>query len=326
MFDKRLNRAEICKLLESSGDLEQQLFDRADAIRNEIKGNLVNVRAIIEFSNYCRRNCAYCGLNCHNSKLQRYRMEPDEIIETAVLGYQAGYKTIVLQSGEDKHYTVDMLCYIIRSIKEKTGMAVTLSSGEMSGEDYALIRNSGCDRYLLKHETSDFDLYSKLHPNYSFTDRINCLKTLKKLGFETGGGFMIGLPGQDITTIAEDLLLLKSIPCDMAGIGPFIPHPETPLKDAKPGSVKLTRRAVAVARLLLPEANLPATTSLGVLDKAERDKIFSGGANVIMKKITPPKYRAMYEIYPVNHGNIKSVAEERAEINRLLTDLGREYD
>ncbi len=326
MFERQLTRSNICQLLESCGTLEQMLFDRADEIRSQTKGNLVNVRAIIEFSNYCRRNCAYCGLNCHNNKLERYRMEPDEIIETAQEGYKAGYKTVVLQSGEDKYYTTDMLCHIIKSIKEKTGMAVTLSSGEMSEEDYALIRKSGCDRYLLKHETSDFDLYSRLHPDYSFSDRIRCLKTLKKLGFETGGGFMIGLPGQDISTIAEDLLVLKSIPCDMAGIGPFIPHPQTPLRDAKPGSVKLTRRAVAVARLLLPEANLPATTSLAVLDKSERDKIFSGGANVIMKKITPPKYRAMYEIYPVNHGKIKSIAQEREEINRLLTELKREYD
>lgn len=326
MIEQKLFHSDICELLMSDSSQAQALFDRADSIRNQTKGNIVNVRAIIEFSNHCRRNCAYCGLSCLNKTLPRYRMMPDEIVQTAVEGYAAGYKTVVLQSGEDSFYTIDMLCDIVKKIKEKTGMAITLSCGEMSEDDYALLRKSGCDRYLLKHETSDFDLYSRLHPDYSFSDRVNCLKTLKKLGFETGGGFMIGLPGQQIETIADDLLLIASIPCDMAGIGPFIPHPETPLKNATPGNVFLTRKAVAIARLLLPEANLPATTSLAVLDKEERNKIFSGGANVIMKKITPPKYRAMYEIYPVKHGKIKTISAEREEINRLLSEIGREYD
>ncbi|MBE7013125.1 MAG: [FeFe] hydrogenase H-cluster radical SAM maturase HydE [Ruminococcaceae bacterium] len=326
MIPEKLNYADILCLLKSDGSRAQQLFDSADSVRSRTKGNTVNVRAIIEFSNRCRRNCAYCGLNCGNTSLPRYAMEPEEIIETAVEGYGAGYKTVVLQSGEDPYYTVDMLCHIVKSIKEKTEMAITLSCGEMSEEDFALIRKSGCDRYLLKHETSDADLYSRLHPGYSLTDRIECLRTLKRLGFETGGGFMIGLPGQSLDTIVNDLLLIASIPCDMAGIGPFIPHPETELRSASPGDVFLTRKAVAIARLLLPDANLPATTSLAVRDKEERNKIFSGGANVIMKKITPPRYRELYEIYPANHGRIKSVAEEREEINRLLTSLGREYD
>lgn len=317
---------DICNLLAMPKDKASELFAFADNITKKTKGNLVNVRAIIEFSNYCRRNCAYCGLNCTNSNLERYRMNPDEIIETAVEGYKAGYKTVVLQSGEDKAYTTDTLCHIVKNIKEETGMAITLSAGEMNEEDYVLIRKSGCDRYLLKHETSDEKLYSRLHPGYSIKDRIKCLETLKKLGFETGGGFMIGLPGQTIETIANDLLLIASIPCDMAGIGPFVPHPDTPLKSASEGDTFLTRKAVAIARILLPEANLPATTSLGVINKGERDMVFSGGANVIMKKITPPKYRYMYEIYPVNHGEIKSVAEERQEINSLLKQIGKDYD
>lgn len=326
MIPERPNESDLLYLIKSEGSLAEALFDKANEVRERTKGNLVNVRAIIEFSNRCRRNCAYCGLNRNNTALARYAMEPDEIIDTAIEAHLAGYKTVVLQSGEDPYYTTDMLCYIIGSIKEKTGMAVTLSSGEMSETEYAIIRESGCDRYLLKHETADFDLYSRLHPDHSFSDRVDCLRTLKKLGFETGGGFMIGLPGQSIETIVDDLLLIASIPCDMAGIGPFIPHPQTELKDARPGNTFLTRKAVALARLLLPEANLPATTSLGVRSKEERDKIFSGGANVIMKKVTPPKYRALYEIYPVKHSKIKSVAEERAEINYLITSLGRDFD
>lgn len=326
MIPERPTEADLLYLIKSEGSSAEALFAKADEVRQRTKGNLVNVRAIVEFSNRCRRNCTYCGLNRDNKALARYSMEPEEIIDTAVGAHLAGYKTIVLQSGEDPYYTTDMLCHIISSIKEKTGMAITLSSGEMSDTDYFLIRQSGCDRYLLKHETADFDLYSRLHPDYSFSNRVECLRTLKELGFETGGGFMIGLPGQSYETIVDDLLLIASIPCDMAGIGPFIPHPQTALKDARPGDTFLTRKAVALARLLLPEANLPATTSLGVRSKEERDKIFSGGANVIMKKVTPPKYRALYEIYPVKHGKIKSVAEERAEINQLIKSLGRDYD
>ncbi len=326
MIPERPTEADLLYLIQSEGSQAEALFEKADQVRERTKGNLVNVRAIIEFSNRCRRNCTYCGLNCMNTALTRYAMEPEEIIATSIEAHEAGYKTVVLQSGEDPYYTTDMLCYIISSIKEQTGMAVTLSSGEMSETDYAIIRQSGCDRYLLKHETADFDLYSRLHPDHSFTERVDCLRTLKRLGFETGGGFMVGLPGQRVETIVDDLLLIASIPCDMAGIGPFIPHPQTELKNANPGNTFLTRKAVALARLLLPDANLPATTSLGVRSKSERDKIFSGGANVIMKKVTPPKYRALYEIYPVKHGKIKSVAEERAEVNRLITALGRDYD
>lgn len=326
MIPSNPSKKDICNLLTLKDVDAQHLFDFADTITKKSKGNLVNVRAIIEFSNFCRRNCAYCGLNCNNKTLDRYRMDPDEIIRTTIEGAEAGYKTVVLQSGEDPWYTTDILCYIVSGIKSKTDMAITLSAGEMPEKDYSIIRKSGCDRYLLKHETSDSDLYASLHPGYTLENRLDCLKTLKNLGFETGGGFMIGLPGQTVETIADDLLLIASIPCDMAGIGPFIPHPDTPLKNSASGDPFLTRKAVAIARILLPDANLPATTSLAVINKGERDRVFSGGANVIMKKITPPKYRHMYEIYPVNHGKIKSVAEERKEIDYLLKQIGKDYD
>lgn len=325
MERRKLFFPDICQILMLDIQI-REIYEKADAITREVKGNLVNVRAIVEFSNYCRRNCAYCGLNCHNTRLTRYRMEPEEIIATALEAADAGYKTVVLQGGEDPYFTTELYCQLIKEIKSKRDIAITLSAGEMSEDDYAAIKSAGCDRYLLKHETTDFDIYSRLHPDYSLSDRKECLYTLKRLGFETGGGFMIGLPGQTIETIAEDLEFIASVPCDMAGIGPFIPHPHTPLKDALPGSVELTRRAVAIARIMTPEINLPATTSLGVLNMEERNKVFSGGANVIMKKVTPAKYRKLYEIYPVKHGKIKSVAEERAEINELLTSIGKEYD
>lgn len=321
-----LDFSRICNILTCDESEMASYYDIADKITKENKGNLVNVRAIVEFSNYCRRNCAYCGINCLNTNAERYRMSPEEIIEASLEAADAGYKTVVLQSGEDSFFDSKLLCQIIKEIKSKRDVAITLSSGEMSRDDYKLIREAGCDRYLLKHETSDIHLYSKLHNGYSFDNREKCLRNLKGLGFETGGGFMIGLPGQTIETIARDILFIKSIPCDMAGIGPFIPHPETELAASLPGSTALTRRAVAVTRMLLPHINLPATTSLAVCDKKERDKVFSGGANVIMKKVTPEKYRKKYEIYPVKYGKIKSVKEEREEINELLKSIGKEWD
>lgn len=325
MLPRKLTHFDICQIFIIDIQM-QDFYHLADSITKETKGNVVNVRGIIEFSNYCNRNCAYCGLNCHNTKLKRYRMAPEEIISTALDAADAGYKTVVLQGGEDPAFTTELYCQIIKEIKSQRDIAITLSAGEMPEEAYAAIRAAGCDRYLLKHETSNIDIYSRLHPDCSMHDRQECLRTLKRLGFETGGGFMIGLPEQTIEDIADDLLFLKSIPCDMAGIGPFIPHPDTPLKNAKAGSTEMTRRAVAVARIIMPEINLPATTSLGVLDKEERNKVFSGGANVIMKKVTPPKYRELYEIYPAKHGKIKSIAEERQEINELLTSIGKEFD
>ena len=322
----QLDFSRICNILTCDDSEMADYYDIADKITKETKGKIVNVRAIVEFSNYCKRNCAYCGINCLNTNAERYRMSPEEIVEVSLEAADAGYKTVVLQSGEDSFFTADILCGIIREIKNKRDIAITLSSGEMSYDDYKSIKEAGCDRYLLKHETSDIHLYSKLHKGYSFEQREKCLRNLKELGFETGGGFMIGLPGQTVETIARDILFIKSIPCDMAGIGPFIPHPETEIALSLPGSTDLTRRAVAVTRMLLPHINLPATTSLGVRDKKERDKVFSGGANVIMKKVTPPKYREKYEIYPVKYSEIKSVKEERDEINELLKSIGKEWD
>ena len=323
-MQRKLDFEDICNILK--GDEIQYFYDLADKITHETKGNLVNVRAIVEYSNYCKRNCAYCGLNCHNTKLNRYRMQPEEIVDISVKAADAGYKTIVLQGGEDREFTAVLFAQIIKEIKSKRDVAITLSAGEMTEDEYRIIKESGCDRYLLKHETTDAHIYAKLHPGYSIEDRKACLHTLKRLGFETGGGFMIGLPEQTDETIAHDLEFIASVPCDMAGIGPFIPNPQTPLANALSGSTEKTRRAVAAARIMLPQINLPATTSLGVLNMEERNKVFSGGANVIMKKVTPPEYRTLYEIYPVNHGEIKSVAEERAEINRLLESIGKEYD
>ncbi len=288
----------------------------ADEVRAQNVGDTVHVRALLEFSNYCRRQCKYCGLNCKNTALSRYRMTADEIIYHANLAADAGYKTVVLQSGEDPHYTVDELCRVVSEIK-KMNVAVTLSCGELSRCELSRLRDAGADRYLLKHETADEEIYKNLHPCGTLKARVECLNTLKDLGYEVGSGFMIGLPGQTSQTIAEDLLLLKSIGCDMAGIGPFLPHPDTELGNHPAGSTELCRRAVALARILMPKINLPATTALGVRSPEEKGKVFSGGANVIMQKVTPDEVRALYEIYPTP----KAHTDVRADREKVLSEI-----
>lgn len=299
-----------------------EIYRQADKVRQRQKGRDVQIRAILEFSNHCRRQCRYCGLRGPNKKLERYRMTPEEMINAAREAAEAGYRTIVLQSGEDPWYTPALLGEIIERVKQETEMAVTVSCGEMTRKEYEILRNSGADRYLLKQETADESLYASLHPCGTLKARVDCLKTLKELGFETGSGFMVGLPGQTLKTIAEDLLLLKEISCDMAGIGPFISNPSTPLAGQPNGSVELCKRAVALARILLPDCNLPATTSLGVLDGREKEDVFSCGANVVMKKITPNRYKNLYEIYPASLSET-NILEDRLALEEAIKRLDR---
>jgi len=296
-------------------------YRMADSIRARAVGDVVHIRALLEFSNNCRRQCAYCGLNCKNTKLSRYRMTPDEILSHCSLAAKAGYRTVVLQSGEDPWYTPDILCNIVERIKT-FGIAVTLSCGELPYPVLRRLKDAGADRYLLKHETSDPEIYASLHPCGTLSSRVECLRNLKELGFETGSGFMIGLPGQTAETIADDLLLLKSVGCDMAGIGPFLPHPETSLKNHPSGSGELTRRAVALARILMPGINLPATTALSVLDPDEKNAVFTGGANVIMQKITPDACRRLYEIYPTPEAHT-DIALDREQVVSQIKSLNR---
>lgn len=305
------------------GALEEELFAAADAVRRKAVGDVVHIRAILEFSNYCACRCQYCGLNCENGALPRYRMEPSEMLETVLEAWEAGYRTVVLQSGEDSWYDCDMLCDLLEELRRRCPIAVTLSIGERPREELKRLREAGADRYLLKLETSDPKLYADLHPGGSRTSRISCLRDIKQLGYETGSGFMVGLPGQTPEILASDLLLLRELQCDMAGIGPFIPHPDTALRDAGTGSTRLTMRAVALARLLLPKANLPATTALGVLDKDARDTVFSCGANVIMRKVTPWSYRKLYEIYPADLGGVQTIRQARLDLEALISSYGR---
>lgn len=287
----------------------------------EAKGDVVHLRAIVEFSNYCRRNCVYCGLNCENPKLKRYRMEPEEIISVGKAAHRAGYKTLVMQSGEDPYYTREMIGEIVKELSRE-GIVITLSCGEREDEEYKYWKECGADRYLLKHETADSELYAKLHPGYTLDERIHCLKTIKKLGYETGSGFMIGLPNESAESLADNILLLNELDCDMAGIGPFIPHPDTPMREVSPGSVELTQRAVALTRIMRATMNLPATTSLGVRDMSARENVFSRGANVIMRKVTPDEYKSLYEIYPASLDKT-DIKKEREELCDFIKSLGK---
>ena len=289
-------KQEIIDILKNN-DKNEWLFSLADKVRRENVGDEVHLRGLIEFSNICHCFCKYCGLRCENKELDRYRILPDDIVKYAKKAVEMGYKTIVLQSGEDVFYSKEILCDIIRRIKE-FDVALTLSIGERSFEDYKAFRDCGADRYLIRIETTDKDLYKKMHPNMSFDNRVRCLKDLGKLGYEVGTGCLVGLPEQTIESLADDILFFKEINADMVGIGPFIAHPHTPLKDMPNGDFTLALKAMALTRILLKNINIPATTAMETLNPNGRIIALQSGANVVMPNVTTTEYRAKYEIYP----------------------------
>lgn len=275
----------------------EQIFKIADEIRKKYVGMEVHLRAIIEFSNICTQNCLYCGLRAENINLKRYRMTIDEIIERAKLIANLGIKTIVLQSGEDPYYTTEIISHIITEIK-KFDVAITLSIGNRDFKEYRIWKELGADRYLMRHETASPDLYERLHPGDSFENRKAHLYELKYLGYEIGAGFMVGLPDQTVYDLASDLAFLKEIDADMIGIGPFIPNSDTPLKNAKGGDLQTTLMMIALTRIVLPTANIPATTALGSINPLGRQYCLKYGGNVIMPNLTPNPYRPNYSLYP----------------------------
>lgn len=289
-------KQEIIDILKNN-DKNEWLFSLADKVRRENVGDEVHLRGLIEFSNICHCFCKYCGLRCENKELDRYRILPDDIVKYAQKAVEMGYKTIVLQSGEDAFYTKEILCDIIRRIKE-FDVALTLSIGERSFQDYKAFRDCGADRYLIRIETTDKDLYKKMHPNMSFENRVRCLNDLKKLGYEVGTGCLVGLPGQTVESLADDILFFKEINADMIGIGPFIAHPHTPLKDIPNGNFTLALKVMALTRILLKNINIPATTAMETLNPNGRIIALQSGANVVMPNVTTTEYRAKYEIYP----------------------------
>lgn len=285
-------------LILSYNHYNQELFKTADEIRQKYHGDGVHLRGLIEFSNYCSRSCYYCGLRKENIVPERYRLSQKEIISAALTAEELGYGTVVLQSGEDNYFTQEIIAEIVQAIKEKTDLAITLSLGERTKEDYQVWRQAGADRYLLRFETSDSELYHQLHPAGSFQNRIDNLYWLQESGYQLGSGSLIGLPGQTIQSLASDLRLYKELDLDMVGLGPFLMNPNTPLAESQNGSFELTLKMLALTRIILPKAHLPATTALGTIDSKGREKALENGANVMMPNVTPREYRANYQLYP----------------------------
>jgi biotin synthase len=266
-------------------------------MRRRYVGDQVHLRGIIEFSNHCVKNCLYCGLRRGNKALERYRMTPDEIVEAAREGVRAGIRTIVLQSGEDAFFSAAILADIVTRLKE-LDVAVTLSVGDRPKRDYRILREAGADRYLLKHETAHREMFRRLRPGTTLEGRKKRLLWLKGLGFQVGSGNMIGLPGQTVGILADDILLMRELDVEMAGIGPFIPNDNTPLAGCRGGDVTMTLKVLAVTRLVLPAVHLPATTALATIHPEGRQMALRCGANVVMPDITPVRYKKLYEIYP----------------------------
>jgi biotin synthase len=288
----------LMPLLDCSADDAPLLYAAADRVREANVGAGVHLRALIEFSNHCRRNCRYCGLRRENRAVRRYRMTPEEIVRTARDAAARGYRTVVMQSGEDLWFTGERLAAIIREIKASTDLAITLSVGERDREDYRLWREAGADRFLLRIETTNPRLFAALHPDDNLAERQAALLALKELGYQLGSGVMVGLPGQTAEMLARDVIWLHELGAEMIGIGPFLPHPGTPLGHERGGTIEQTLRLTAVLRLVFPQAHLPATTAAGTLDPQGRERMLQAGANVMMPNVTPQKYRVDYEIYP----------------------------
>ena len=316
-----LSKDELIQIL-SDESINDFLFKTADEVREKYVGNEVHLRGLIEFSNICKCNCKYCGLRKDNSELERYRLSIEEAYDFAKKAKEYGYKTVVLQSGEDSYYSVERLVKLLQDIK-KLDLAITLSIGERTFEEYKAFKEAGADRYLIRIETTDKKLYKKMHPNMNFENRIRCLKDLKTLGYEVGTGCLVGLPEQTIDSLANDILFFKEIDADMIGIGPFIPNQNTPLKDAKGGTFEMALKVMALTRILLPTINIPATTAMETLNPNGRLIALQSGANVVMPNVTEGDYRRKYEIYPGKICVGDTPAQCRGCISGKIQSIGR---
>lgn len=313
-----LSLEEYRELIEGrSPEAAKELADRAVGVRRAIYGNHVYVRGLIEISNICRNDCLYCGIRRSNKNCDRYRLTREQIMECAAEGYRLGFRTFVLQGGEDPYYTDETLCGIVKELKsDYPDCAVTLSMGERSRESYALLRKAGADRYLLRHETADKAHYESLHPaGMSFENRMRCLRDLRELGYQVGCGFMVGSPNQTSLTLAKDLKFIEEFKPDMCGIGPFVPHKDTPFKDRPAGTVELTCYLLSVIRLIHPPVLLPATTALGTIHPQGRELGIKSGANVVMPNLSPVSVRKKYELYD----NKICTGEESAQCKDCLS-------
>lgn len=319
-----LDREQWIQLLsERSEETDQYARDLGNKVRQQIYGNDIYVRGLVEFTNYCKNDCYYCGIRRSNKNAQRYRLTEEDILLCCQQGYELGFRTFVLQGGEDGYYTDERLLSIIHKIKaEYPDCALTLSIGEKSEESYRSYREAGVDRYLLRHETADEEHYGKLHPSsMSCEHRKNCLRTLKKLGFQTGAGFMVGAPYQTVENLADDFLFLKELDPEMVGIGPFIPHQDTPFHGEKSGTLEDTLFYLALLRLMLPHALLPATTALGTIHPKGRELGVLSGANVVMPNLSPVSVRKKYMLYDGKICTGDEAAECRYCLSRRMEQI-----
>lgn len=323
--EQDLSRDDLIALLQVNDEASlEKLYQRADRIREAYVGSEVHLRGLIEFSNYCRKNCNYCGIRAGNQKLQRYRMQAGEIVEVAVEAERLGYRTVVLQSGEDPFYTVERMEAIIRSIKQQTDLAITLSIGERPRQEYEQLYTAGADRYLLRFETSNSDLYARLHPDSDYSQRMNSLRWLKEIGYQVGSGIMIGVPGQRLEDLADDILAFKELDLDMIGVGPYICHEDTPLSGSVNGTADMTFKVIALTRIVTKNTYIPATTALASLRPSDgREKALELGANVVMPNVTPVHYRALYELYPAKVCIGENAQQCRGCMQGRIYSLGR---
>lgn len=305
----------LCDRGEEKESLEY-ICGKAAAVRKEIYGTDVYIRGLIEFTNFCKNDCLYCGIRRSNKNADRYRLSPRQIYDCADKGYELGFRTFVLQGGEDPFFTDDLVCEIVSRLKANhPDCAVTLSIGEKPYESYKRFHDAGADRYLLRHETANDGHYRMLHPDeMSLKNRKECLFNLKKIGYQTGCGFMVGSPGQTPSHIAEDLLFIKELDPEMVGIGPFIAHKDTPFKDEPSGTLPMTLFLLAVIRLMMPNVLLPATTALGTIHPLGREMGIEAGANVVMPNLSPAGVRDKYMLYD----NKICTGDEAAECRRCM--------
>lgn len=321
--ERNLSDGELKELLDSK-ESDQSLFAAADRKRREIYGDEVYLRGLIEFTNHCRNNCYYCGIRCGNKSAERYRLGKEDILACCNEGYRLGFRTFVLQGGEDPFFTDDKICDIVYAIRSRfPDCAITLSVGEKSKESYKSFFDAGANRYLLRHETASEEHYRRLHPeNMSLANRKRCLFDLKEIGYQVGSGFMVGSPYQTTDNLIEDLRFLQSLKPDMIGIGPYITHEQTPFSSFTNGGVELTLRLISVLRLMFPYALIPSTTALGTLHPQGRELGLKAGANVVMPNLSPVEVRKLYSLYENKICTGEEAAQCRGCLERRISEAG----